>query len=59
MEYVCTIKIDVDTPNPQAAAQAAFALLHHPDCFPWIVDVADSSGKETRIDLASNSKLED
>jgi hypothetical protein len=44
--------IDVNAPNPQRAAQCAYEIMSDPAAIRPVLDILDSSGRCTRVDLS-------
>jgi len=44
--------IDINAEDPRQAAESAYTLMQDPESMPPVLDVLDSNGRRTRMDLS-------
>jgi len=50
--YRVVYMIDIDAENPRQAAERAHVLMQDAESMPPVLDVLDSHGRRTRVDLS-------
>jgi len=50
--YRVVYMIDINGKSPRQAAERAHTLMQDPDSMPPVLDVLDSTGRRTRVDLS-------
>jgi hypothetical protein len=50
--YRVVYVIDINAKHPRQAAERAHTLMQDPESLPPVLDVLDSSGRRTRVDLS-------
>jgi len=52
--YRVVYVIDVSAMNPQQAAERAYEIMQDPQSIRPLLDIIDSSGRKTRVDLSGD-----
>ena len=50
--YRVVYVIDIGAKSPRQAAERAHTLMQDPDSMPPVLDILDSTGRRTRVDLS-------
>ena len=50
--YRVAYVIDLNATNPRQAAERAYEIMKDPASWPPVLDIIDSSGRQTRVDLS-------
>jgi hypothetical protein len=50
--YRAVYVIDIGAKSPRQAAKRAHTLMQDPDSMPPVLDILDSTGRRTRVDLS-------